>query len=89
MKVEFGVASGRLEQGADCIVAGVYEGRRLSAAAMELDAAAHGALGALVGTGDLEGRAGTTLLLHQLPHLAAQRVLLVGLGAEHEFRESA
>src|SRR5439155_25648174 len=38
---------------------------------------------------DLEGEPGTTLLLHKLPDLAAERVLLVGLGPERGLREGA
>jgi leucyl aminopeptidase len=40
-----------------------------------------------VESGDLDGELGTTLLLRQLPGVAAPRVLLVGLGAEGAFRE--
>jgi len=72
-----------------CIVAGVYEGRQLGAAAMELDAASGHALDAVIRRGDLEGELGTTLLLHNLPHVACERVLLVGLGQERELSESS
>jgi leucyl aminopeptidase len=61
----------------------------LSAAAKQLDAASGGAIGAVLDAGDLEGAAGTTLLLHRLPGLACERVLLVGLGSEDTFRETA
>ena len=37
--------------------------------------------------GDMEGKAGSTLLLHGTPGIAAERVLLVGLGKEEEFGE--
>ncbi|MBK6007052.1 leucyl aminopeptidase [Ramlibacter ginsenosidimutans] len=72
-----------------CIVAGVYAGRQLSPAARALDAAAGGAIARVLERGDLEGDIGTTLLLHDPPKLATQRVLLVGLGAEPEFREGS
>ena len=70
---------------ADCVVAGVYEGRQLSAAARQIDRAARGHLTALLLEGDLDGKAGTTLLLHGVPGTAAKRVLLVGLGKAEEF----
>ena len=35
----------------------------------------------------MEGKAGSTLLLHNVPGTLADRVLLVGLGKEKEFRE--
>ena len=43
----------------------------------------------MIGRGDLEGTLGATLLLHDVPELAAQRVLLVGLGGERELLESS
>jgi len=87
--MEFGLATGSLvTQRSGCVVAGVYEGRRLSPAAAALDAASGGALGDTLRRGDLEGELGTTRLLHRTPHLAAERVLLVGLGPQREFRES-
>jgi leucyl aminopeptidase len=70
-------------------VAGVYESRRLSAAARALDRAAKGHLSALLKHGDLEGRLGSTLLLHAVPGTAAGRVLLVGLGKADEFTAKA
>jgi leucyl aminopeptidase len=39
--------------------------------------------------GDLSGKAGATLLLHRVAGLAAERVLLVGLGEQKEFNEPA
>jgi leucyl aminopeptidase len=38
--------------------------------------------------GDMEGKLGSTLLLYRVPGIAAERVLLVGLGAEADLRES-
>jgi leucyl aminopeptidase len=86
--VDFGISSGNLRtQRTGCIAVGVYEGRKLSPAAMELDAASGHALGAALKRGDLEGELGTTLLLHGVANLACERVLLVGLGRRREFLE--
>src|SRR4051812_19663477 len=88
--LEFSVTSGSLAKlRTSCIVAGVYEGRKLSPAALELDAASGHAVNRVVGRGDLEGELGTTILLHDIPNIASERVLLVGLGPEREFRESS
>jgi leucyl aminopeptidase len=88
--MEFGIKSGTpWKQRSGCIVVGVYEGRELSPSAIELDAASGHALDAVVRRGDLEGELGTTLLLHDLPKLAAERVLLVGLGPRREFLETS
>ena len=73
----------------DCVVVGVFEGRRLTSAAQALDRAAKGRLAAILKRGDLEGRLGSTLLLHDVPGTAAARVLLVGLGKEAEFGAKA
>ncbi|MBI3917100.1 MAG: leucyl aminopeptidase [Betaproteobacteria bacterium] len=70
-----------------CAVVGVFEPRKLSTAAAALDRAAKGYLSAIVRGGDMEGKAGTTLLLHHVPNVACDRVLLVGLGPEREFRD--
>jgi leucyl aminopeptidase len=36
----------------------------------------------------MEGKAGTSLLLHNVPSIEADRILLIGLGKEREFREN-
>ncbi len=63
-----------------CIVVGIYENKKLSNAASALDG--KGAISAAVKSGDISGKPGSTLLLRGLPGIAAERVLLVGLGNE-------
>src|SRR5690348_10578249 len=88
--MEFVVRSGSLvEQRTGCLVVGVYASGKLASAAMELDAASKRAVSDALGRGDLEGELGTTLLLPGVANAAAERVLLVGLGAEAEFIESS
>jgi leucyl aminopeptidase len=70
-----------------CIVLGVYESRKLSARARQVDQASGGTLAGFLRRGDMDGRAGQTLLLHHIPNLPAERVLLVGCGKEREFNE--
>ena len=85
--MEFSIKSGAPQTGRNgCLVAGVFEPRKLSAAAAALDRAAKGYLSGVVRRGDMQGKPGTTLLLHDAPNTAG-RVLLVGLGRESEFRE--
>jgi len=72
-----------------CVVAGVYEGGKLSPSATELDTVSGRTLSDVLERGDLEGDLGATLLLTRIPNVAAERVLLVGLGAEQEFSESS
>src|SRR5205823_1520117 len=75
--MEFSVRDGRpRKQRTGCIVVGVYEGRKLSPSAIELDTVSGHALTDVVKKrGDLDGRLGTTLLLHDVPKVAAERVL--------------
>ena len=68
----------------DCVVVGVFEGRDMTAAAKAIDRAAKGHLAGILKHGDLEGKLGTTLLLHGVPGTSAERVLLVGLGKADE-----
>ncbi|MGV3742649.1 MAG: leucyl aminopeptidase family protein, partial [Burkholderiaceae bacterium] len=63
-----------------CIVVAVFENRKLSAAAQQLDG--KGAITAAVKSGDISGKPGSTLLLRNVAGVAAERVLLVGLGKE-------
>ena len=66
---------------AGCIAVGVFENGKLSAAAKALDEKA--SLTAAIKSGDISGKAGTTLLLHRTSG-NAKRILLVGLGNESE-----
>src|SRR5205085_3930774 len=70
-----------------CVVLGVYSEKELSAPAQRVDQRSKGALRAALP--DLSGKTGSTLLLRALPQVAAERVLLVGLGAKKEFGEAA
>ena len=62
------------------LVVTLGEGRKLGAAAKAVDEASGGAIGTLLKRGDIAGKLGQTLLLHSLPGLKAERVLLLGSG---------
>ncbi|MDP3537721.1 MAG: leucyl aminopeptidase [Azonexus sp.] len=86
--MEFSIKSGSPEkQRSACVVVGVFESRKLTLPAELLDKAANGYISDIVRRGDMEGKAGSTLLLHNLPGTLCDRVLLVGLGKEKDFRE--
>ncbi len=72
-----------------CAVVGVYENSHLDAAGKRLDAASGGYLSSVLKRGDLDGKAGSTLMLPMVPSVACERVLLVGLGKEKEFDDKA
>ncbi|AYC31933.1 leucyl aminopeptidase [Pseudomonas cavernae] len=79
--MEFLVKSARPEtlKTATLVIA-VGEGRKLGELAKAVDTISSGALSAVLKRGDLAGKVGQTLLLHSLPGLKAERVLLVGSG---------
>ena len=86
--MEFSIKSANPEQQRSaCIVIGVFEPRQLTPPAERVDRAAGGFLSAILKRGDMDGKAGTTLLLHDVPATQCERVLLVGLGKEKEFRD--
>ena len=86
--MEFSVKSGSPEkQRSACIVVGVFEPRRLTAVAEQLDEISEGYISNLLRRGDLEGKAGQMLLLHNVPNVLSERVLLVGCGKERELDE--
>jgi len=86
--MEFNVKSGSPEkQRSACIVVGVFEPRRLSPIAEQLDKISGGAISNLLRRGDLEGKAGQTLLLHHVDNVLSERILLVGCGKERELDE--
>ena len=86
--MEFSIKSGSPEkQRSACVVVGVFDHRKLSFAGEVIDHAAEGYLADILRRGDMDGKLGTTLLLHNVPGLLCDRVLLVGLGKEREFRD--
>jgi leucyl aminopeptidase len=88
--MEFSIKSGSPEkQRSGCVVVGIFDARKLSPSALAIDAASRHFISDVLRRGDHDGKLGTTLLLHKVPQIAADRVLLVGLGRERDFNESA
>lgn len=83
--MEFSVKSGHPEkQRTACLVAGVYENRRLTHIAERLDSASQNFISNILRRGDLDGKAGQILMLHNVPNTLCDRLLLVGCGKERE-----
>eukprot|EP01034_Spumella_vulgaris_P044701 gene44701-55623_t len=70
-----------------CIAVAVFENKKLSQAAKALDSA--GEITAALKSGDITGKPGTALLLRGLKGAAAERVLLIGLGADETVGEKS
>ena len=87
--MEFSIKNGNPEkQRGDCLVVGVFEGKKLSDAAKSLDEASGKAISAVLKAGDMEGKISTSLVMHHVVNIVASRLLLVGLGKQTEFTEA-
>ena len=83
--MEYNVKSGRPEkQRSACVLVGVHDSRKLTPAAQAIDNAGDGFLSDLLRKGDMDGKLGQSLLLHNVPGSAAERLLLVGCGQTSE-----
>ena len=86
--MEFTIKSGSPEkQRSACVVVGVFDNRKLSLSAELIDRASNGYVSEIIRRGDMEGKLGSTLLLHNVRGTLADRVLLIGLGKERDFRD--
>ena len=86
--MEFTIKSGSPEkQRSACVVVGVFDNRKPTLSADLIDRASGGYISEIIRRGDMEGKLGSTLLLHNVKGTLADRVLLVGLGKERDFRE--
>ena len=65
---------------ADCIIVGVFEQCRQSQAAATLDVVGGKKITALLECGDFTGKVGESMIIHDLPKIAASRVVLIGCG---------
>ena len=84
--MEFSIKqSGPEKQRSGCVVVGVYESGKLSTPGQLLDKAAGHHLSDLIARGDMNGKVGSTLMLHHVANIVADRVLMVGLGKANEF----
>lgn len=72
-----------------CVIVGIFDRRAPSADAGIVEKASGGGLAGVMRRGDMDGKLGQTLILHDVPGTAADRVMLVGLGRESAFDESA
>ena len=71
----------------NCLVVTVSQPRKFSASASKLDEASGGFLTDILKRGDMDGLSGQALLLHAVPGVAAERVLLLGIGKADDLNE--
>ena len=63
-----------------CLVVGVHEKKKLTPEVATLDKATGGAISALLKSGDIDGKVGSTTLIHTPSGVNAKRILLVSCG---------
>ncbi|MCK5668486.1 MAG: leucyl aminopeptidase, partial [Gammaproteobacteria bacterium] len=81
--MNFTIKSGNPEkQRSACVVVGVFESHRLSTAATAIDKVSKKYLSNILKHGDMDGKIGQSLLLHNVPGTSSSRLLLVGCGKE-------
>ena len=86
--MDFNIKSGNPEkQRTACVIVGIFSTRRLSNQAKAIDIASKQHLSALIRRGDMDGEKGQDLLLHNVPGVMADRVLLIGCGKEREVND--
>lgn len=67
-----------------CVVVGVYDKHKLSDSARHLDTISNNFISKLLRRGDISGETGDSLMLHDVPGISSERVLLVGCGKANE-----
>jgi leucyl aminopeptidase len=83
--MEYSIKSGQpAQQPTACLILGVFSRRQLTPLAAQVDKAANGHLSGLLKRGDMDGNAGQQLMVYDPPGVAAERILLVGLGKPRE-----
>ncbi|NOT14208.1 MAG: leucyl aminopeptidase [Methylotenera sp.] len=92
--MEFSIKSSDLGKDSyDCLVVGVFTASetssQLSNAAQALDVLSGGYIARMIQQGDMTGKLESTVMLHHIPNLPSQRVLLVGLGKQEDFTEKS
>jgi leucyl aminopeptidase len=86
--MEFSIKSGNPEkQRTACLIVPITEPRKLSPAAKAIDSASKKKISNLIRKGDITGRLGQSLLLHNLSGTISERVLIIGCGKERELDE--
>lgn len=87
--MEFNVKTGSLDKlKSGLITVAIYENKRQSSYLKELDNLSSGAISNILKKGEIEGKIGQTLLLHSIPNITSERILIVGCGPEGEITDN-
>ena len=77
------------ELASDCLILPVFENGGLLPPAKAADDASKQKLSAIINSGDMEGKKGQSLLLHDITGINSKRILLVGAGKPNKFDADA
>ncbi len=72
-----------------CLIVGIYDGKKLTPAAKQIDDASEHYIKGVLKGGDMSGGLGTTLMIPSPRGLECERLLLVGCGKEKELSDRA
>ncbi len=86
--MEFSTSTGPIHSSnSDCLIVGIYDGKKLTTAAKALDDATEHFLKTVLKSGDMSGALGKTLMISAPRGLKCERLLLVGCGKEKELND--
>jgi len=71
-----------------CIIAPIFESGKLADSTKSLNVISDNYLSKIIKKGDIKGKAEETLLIHNVPGIQAERVLLVGCGKEKDLSDT-
>ncbi len=72
-----------------CLIVGIYDGKKLTPAAKQLDDASEHFIKSVLKGGDMSGATGSTLMIPAPVGLKCERLLLIGCGKEKELNDRA
>lgn len=75
------------KQRSACLVIGVHESGEMTPSAKHLNKSSRNFIGKILKKGDIKGKLGEKLLLHEIDNSAAERVLLVGCGSDDKLND--
>lgn len=88
--MDFNIKTGQPEkQKTNCLVLAVFEAAKLPETTKKIDESSNGYISKIIKLGDITGKLGQTLVLHNVPNISADRILLVGCGKYNEFKDQS
>ncbi len=74
------------DQTTECLVVGLHQGEKLTGVAREVDRLTGGAIASLMEKGDVTGEESQNVMLRDVPGMACERLLIVGLGKAEDMK---